>query len=535
MTTQTSGAQQEYPDHIDFAVLKVAGVVVLGAIMSILDITVVNVALPTFQTVFGSGGNQIAYSTVAWTVTAYTLALATVIPLTGWAADRFGTKRLYMLAIILFVIGSALCGEANSIGMLIAFRVVQGLGGGMLMPLGMTIMTHAAGPKRMGRLMAILGVPMLLGPILGPILGGYLIDHANWHWIFRINIPIGVVALVYAFFALESDNPHRSESFDFVGMLMMSPGLALFLYGVSSIPSDGLGSATVLITMILGAALIVAFVFHTFRPKHPLLDLRLFKNRQLAVSTLTMFLFVSAFFGGLLLVPTYFQEVRGENTFHAGLLVAAQGIGAMITMPIAGSLVDKIPVGRIVPFGIVAIIAGMFLLTRITSTTSYWYILPVLFLMGLGMGASMMPIMTAALKTLKPFQIARGSTLLNIVQQIGSSVGVAVMSTVLTNHIDNSKLVSAAQQMRAGAEHKPPIAPTPEQLQMVAAHGGQEGFLTAVKAAMGSAFADTFWVAAILCLLTLIPVYFLPRTRAAAGLDHPDAGDGEQSVPVIAH
>src|SRR5215472_1362161 len=184
----------DYPDHIDGAVLKIAGVVVLGAIMSILDITVVNVALPTFQTVFGSVSHPLPYSTVAWTVTGYTLALATVIPVTGWAADRFGTKRLYMAAVALFTGGSALCSMATSINMLIGFRVLQGLGGGMLMPLGMMIITRAAGPRRMGRLMAILGVPMLLGPIGGPILGGWLIDSASWHWIFLINVPIGVVA-----------------------------------------------------------------------------------------------------------------------------------------------------------------------------------------------------------------------------------------------------------------------------------------------------------------------------------------------------
>ena len=182
--------------------------------MSILDITVVNVALPTFQKVFApEGGDPLAYSTVAWTVTAYTLALATVIPLTGWAADRFGTKRLYMLALVLFTLGSTLCAMASSIELLIAFRALQGLGGGMLMPLGMTIMTKAAGPQRMGRLMAILGVPMLLGPIGGPILGGYLIEHHSWHWIFLINLPIGILALAYAAWALKADIPHpRSPS-----------------------------------------------------------------------------------------------------------------------------------------------------------------------------------------------------------------------------------------------------------------------------------------------------------------------------------
>jgi EmrB/QacA subfamily drug resistance transporter len=396
---QTSAPVPDYPDKIDGAVLKIAGVVVLGAIMSILDITVVNVALPRFQEVFAAGGERLAYSTVAWTVTAYTLALATVIPLTGWAADRFGTKRLYILALILFTAGSVLCATATSIGMLIGFRVLQGLGGGMLMPLGMTIMTRAAGPKRMGRLMAILGIPMLLGPICGPILGGWLIDNSSWHWIFLINLPIGAAAVVYSLFALPKDNPHPTESLDVVGVALMSPGLAAFLYGVSSIPGEGTFlAAKVWIPMVLGALLMVVFVLHTFRPQHPLLDLRLFRNRDLRAATLTMFLFGAAFFGGLLLVPTYFQLVRGESVLNAGLLVAPQGIGAMVTMPIAGMLSDRLPVGRIVPFGLLLITGSMFALTQISSTTSYTVLIAVLFVMGLGMGMTMMPIMTSALR-----------------------------------------------------------------------------------------------------------------------------------------
>jgi EmrB/QacA subfamily drug resistance transporter len=439
-------AHPGYPDKIDGAVLKVAGVVVLGAIMSILDITVVNVALPTFQADFASGGEPLPYSTVAWTVTAYTLALATVIPLTGWAADRFGTKRLYMTALLLFTAGSVLCAMASTIEALIAFRVIQGLGGGMLMPLGMTIMTKAAGPARMGRLMAILGVPMLLGPIFGPILGGWLIENYSWHWIFLINLPIGAAALVYAWRVLPSDRPEPSESFDWVGMALMSPGLALFLYGISSIPGEGtFFSSKVIIPGTLGLVMVAGFVVWSFRPAHPLLDLRLFKNRNLTVSTITMFLFAAAFFGGLLLVPTYFQQVRGESALSAGWLMAVQGLGAMITMPIAGSLVDKLPVGRIVPFGLAAIVGGMFALTQVTATTSYWYILPVLFVMGLGMGSTMMPLMTSALKTLTSHEVARGSTLLNISQQIASSIGVAIMSVVLTNGLNNDPLLKASR------------------------------------------------------------------------------------------
>ena len=231
--------------------------------------------------------------------------------------------------------------------MLIGFRVLQGLGGGMLMPLGMTIMTRAAGPARMGRLMAILGIPMLLGPICGPILGGWLIEHYSWHWIFLINVPLGIGAVTYAFFALPKDHIDPSESLDVLGVALMSPGLALFLFGISSIPEKGTwNDPKVYVNMLIGAGLMVAFVFHSFRPKHPLLDLRLFRNRNLTVSVITMFLFAAAFFGGLLLVPTYFQSVRGESTLDAGLLVAPQGIGAMLTMPIAGMHVDPIPVGQ---------------------------------------------------------------------------------------------------------------------------------------------------------------------------------------------
>ncbi|MGH3413696.1 MAG: DHA2 family efflux MFS transporter permease subunit [Marmoricola sp.] len=528
----------EYPDKLDAAVLKVAGVVVLGAIMSILDITVVNVALPTFQNVFGTRDQPVAYSTVAWTVTAYTLSLATVIPLTGWAADRFGTKRLYMTAVFLFVLGSALCSTAWDIHVLIGFRVLQGLGGGMLMPLGMTIMTRAAGPNRMGRLMAVLGVPMLLGPIMGPILGGWLIQIASWHWIFLINVPIGLIALVYAWRVLEKDDPEPSESFDFLGMLLMSPGLALFLFGVSSIPEEGTATAPrVWACMLAGAALMAAFVRHSFRPRHPLLDLRLFRNRQLTVSVLTMFLFAGAFFGGLLLVPTYFQEVRGESTLNAGLLMAPQGIGAMLTMPIAGALADRIPIGRITPVGIVVILVGLFGFTQIGADTPLPVIIGMLFVMGLGMGATMMPLFTAALKTLRHHEAARGSTILNITQQVASSCGVAVMSVLLTNHLNSSPVIPGSTHVpglgseglsRARAAILAQTEPDKFGPLAHAMHLGTQVVQRGLDDA-ASAFAHTYWVAWALVALTLVPALLLPRRRQRA------ESDDKTSSPAMMH
>lgn len=496
-------------DKLDSAVLKVAGVVVLGAIMAILDITVVSVALPTFQTTFGT-----SYATAAWTMTGYTLALATVIPLTGWAADRFGTKRLYLLALVLFVAGSALCSTAWDIGSLITFRVLQGLGGGMLMPLAMTIMTRAAGPERVGRLMAVLGVPMLIGPIGGPILGGWMIEDLSWQWIFLINVPVGILALISAALVLPKDEPATSESFDFVGMLMLSPGLALLLFGVSSIPEERtIDSTRVYVPALIGVVLIAAFVWHAFRTRHPLVDLRLLGDKQLAAAVVTMFLFAVAFFGAMLLIPSYFLQIRGETTLRTGLLLAPQGIGAMLTMPIAGKLVDRTGPGKIVLAGLTLIVLGMASLTQIGATTSYPMVLGTLFVLGLGMGATMMPTMTAAMRTLTDHKIARGSTLMNIIQQIASSVGTAVMSVVLTNQLTEAPLggaVIAARNDPAIAAQLPPE---------MWAKGLEEA---------SSGFATAFSVAFVLLLVTVAAAFFLPRKKEPKT-------EQEDRTPVLMH
>jgi EmrB/QacA subfamily drug resistance transporter len=513
-TTSATTAPQPAPkpapsDKLDAAVMKVAGVVVLGAIMSILDITVVGVAQNAFQSAWHT-----TPAVTAWTMTGYTLALATVIPATGWAADRFGTKRLYMLSILMFAAGSALCATAWDIGPLIAFRVIQGFGGGMLMPLGMTIMTRAAGPERVGRVMAVLGVPMLLGPIGGPILGGWLIDIASWHWIFLINVPLGIAALVYAFVVLPKDQPAPSETFDALGFALLSPGLAVFLYGVSSIPQTGtVLAAKVLIPGAIGLVLILAFVRHALhRADHPLIDLHLFRNRDLTVAVITMSMFAIAFFGAMLLFPQYFIGVRGETPLMAGVLGAPMGMGAMLTMPVAGAMTDKFGPGKFVLSGLVLIVGGMIPLTRLGTDTSFWQTSACFFVMGLGMGMTMMPTFTAALRTLKHAQIARGSTLMNITQQVAASVGTAVMSVILTYHLKKDAFAQLATfanadkvnggQALAGAARQ-----AGQPLEAVRAHG---------LASAADSFAKTIFVAVILVACTLVPAFLLPRSRAAA-------------------
>ncbi|MFT4127739.1 MAG: DHA2 family efflux MFS transporter permease subunit [Gordonia sp. (in: high G+C Gram-positive bacteria)] len=519
MSDSTAGTPTPDTTKLDRRVLVIAGVVVLGAIMSILDVTVVAVAQNTFQQEFNTDA-----AGAAWTATGYTLALAAVIPLSSWAAARFGTKKVYLTSLLLFLMGSALCATATSIGMLVAFRVVQGLGGGLLMPIGMMILTKAAGPERVGSVMAVLGIPMLLGPIGGPILGGLLIEKASWHWVFLINIPIGVIALVYAWFALDNDDDTSRPSIDFLGLLMLSPGLALFLYGISSSTESGTFlDTTVLTTSIIGAVLIIAFIVHALRTDNPLLDLRLFKNRTLTIAMISMTTFMIAFFGASLLYPQYFIGVRGESTLMAGLLLAPQGIGAMLTMPIAGQMTDRMGPGKFVLGGIVLIFLGMGSFVFLGPDTSYWLIGGALFVQGLGMGMTMMPIMSAALATLRGPQVPDGSTLTNVVQQTASSIGTAVISVILANMF---------------TKH-------PESLLAITSNAAPDKWDQAVKSAGGqlpanppgqwfdwaaTAFGHTFIIATVLVAVTIIPAFFLPRTKITT-IEDEDA----DRAPIVMH
>jgi EmrB/QacA subfamily drug resistance transporter len=496
------------PDEgLDRKLLAVAGVVVLGAVMSILDTTVVNVALNTLGRDFNT-----SLSTIQWIATGYTLALATVIPVTGWAADRFGTKRLYMLSIALFIAGSALSGAAWSAGSLIAFRVLQGLGGGMLMPAGMTILTRAAGPQRVGRVMAIIGVPMLMGPILGPILGGWLVDDVSWRWIFFINLPIGAVALLCSLRILPKDTPQPAQRFDALGLFLLSPGLALLIYGLAqSSSSGGFGAAKVIVPALAGVALLVAFIRHALHTADALIDLRLFANRTFAAAAGTLLLMVISVFGAMLLLPLYFQAVRGESALSSGLLLAPQGFGAMLVMPIAGQLTDRTGVGRIVLVGLSLVAVSTLALTQLAGDTSYWALGAALFVMGMGMGSSMMPLMSGAMQTLRRAQVARASTALNIIQQVGASIGTAVMSVILV----------------AALKDRLPDAPAGGGL-----GGSGAGLPARIRDLMASAFAHTYWYALGLLALALFAALMLPR-RKPEPIEDDDADD--TAAPVLMH
>jgi EmrB/QacA subfamily drug resistance transporter len=429
-------------DRLDRRAIVVAGVVVLGMLMALLDTTIVNVALERLADDF-----SVSFDAVQWVVTAYLLALACVIPLTGWATGRFGTKRVWLWAVGLFAGGSALCACAWSLGSLVAFRALQGLGGGLLIPVGTLLITRAAGPGRLGRLMGIVGVPMLLGPVLGPVLGGAIVEHASWRWIFLVNLPVGAAALWLAARTLDETDEQRVP-LDVRGLVLLSPGLALLTYGLAELSRSGAVAAGSVLPLAAAIVLTVAFCVHARRTEHPLVDLGLFRSRTFSAAAVAIFLVGAALFGGLLLLPLYYQVARGESPLHAGVLLAPQGIGAALAMPISGRLTDRVGGGRVAIFGLAIVAAATAVFTQLGPETSIGLLSGTLVVRGVGMACSMIPLMTAAYATLPRNALASAATALNVVQRVGGSLGTAILAVILQHQITTA---GSAPRALAGA------------------------------------------------------------------------------------
>src|SRR5271166_6127865 len=425
VTETTSGPAAS--DRIEPHVWRIAGVVILGMIMSILDTTIVNVALRTLGHDLHSSIAQIQ-----WVVTGYLLSLAAVIPITGWAARRFGAKRVYMTSLVLFTLGSALCAVATSTPELVLFRVLQGAGGGMIMPVAQLIMAQVAGPKRMGRVMGIVAMPAMLGPILGPVLGGVILQNLHWSWIFLVNIPIGVVAFILGARTIPHTESGEAGRLDVAGLVLLSTALPAVVYGLSQLGSNSnLTAPSVVWPIVAGLALTGAFCWHALRVERPLLDVRLYANRVFAAASFTTFGLGAALFGAMILVPYYYQEVRHESLIATGLLVGPQGLGMLFAMPVAGRLTDRFGGGRVALFGVSVLCLSTLPLAFVGASTSILGISAVLLVRGVGIGFSFMPAMTAAFASLRPEQLSDATPQLNVLQRIGGAIGTAVLAVVL--------------------------------------------------------------------------------------------------------
>jgi EmrB/QacA subfamily drug resistance transporter len=468
---------------LDRELWRLASVVVLGTIMSILDTTIVNVAIETLGRDLES-----SLSAIQWVTTGYLLALATVIPLSGWAMERFGGRTTWMLSVSLFLAGSVLCGLAWSTESLIAFRVLQGFGGGMILPVGQAILAQAAGPQRMGRVMSVIGVPTLLGPILGPVIGGLIVDHVSWRWIFLVNVPVGAVALVLAARVLpRAEVAGRGAVLDVRGLLLLSPGLVLLIFGLSELGMRGRVEWTVVVGLAGGVVLLALFARHALvSGGRSLIDLRLFRDRAFAGAAGTTFIFGVSLFGAMLILPLYYQVVRAEGALAAGLLLAPQGLGAAMAMPVAGWLTDRLGAGRIVPVGLVVALAGTAVYTQLGATTGYGMLGVALWVRGVGLGLTMMPAMAAAYSTLDRAAVPRATTSINIIRTVGGSLGTAILTVVLERRIV-ANVPGATGQL------------------------DELGDVSGVAEPLAHAFGQTFWWAVVMTAVAFIPAWFLPR------------------------
>jgi EmrB/QacA subfamily drug resistance transporter len=480
--------------RIEPYVWKIAGVVILGMTMSILDTTIVNVALDTL-------GRDL-HSTIAqiqWVATGYLLALAAVIPLTGWAARRFGAKRVYLASIGLFTLGSALCGLAESSTSLILFRVLQGIGGGMIMPVAQMIMAEVAGPKRMGRVMGIVVMPAMLAPILGPVVGGLILENLHWSWIFFVNVPIGFIAGILGWRMLPDSDLGEAGKLDWLGLTLLASSMPLIVYGLSEIATKESFTAPTVIGPIVGGLLLAAtFGWHALRVERPLLDVRLYANRIFAAASLTTFGLGAALFGAMILVPLYYQQVRGESVIVTGLLVGPQGLGMLLVAPWIARMTERFGGGRVAFVGVSVLTLSSLPLAFIGANTSILFISILLLVRGVGIGLSFIPTTTVAFAALRTDQLSDATPQMNVLQRVGGAIGTAVLAVVL-------------QRASAGA------------------HGPVE---------LASAFGTAYWWALGICAASLIPVLVLlraegPKSKAPTDAEAKEIEMAEEFVEPI--
>jgi DHA2 family multidrug resistance protein len=517
----------------------VAIVVILGAFMSVLDQTVVNIAIPRLQNAFGADIHS-----VQWVITAYLLTQGAMTPTASYLANNFGIKRSYILSLIAFTLGSLLCGLSWSLPVLILFRVVQGLGGAVLLPLSFTMIFREFAPGERGLALGTLGIPTLLAPALGPILGGYIVTFASWQLIFFINIPIGIVAVILATLFLREARAQERSRFDLPGFITVAYGLAALLYAFSETTTVGWGSVKVLGFLSSGALSLIAFIAIEIttvnRGAQPLLDLRLFANRSFAAGNIALVFVIFGLFGSFFLIPIYLQVLRGQSAFQAGLILLPQALAAMVSVVVGGRLVDRIGVKAVVIPGLLLLGFATWQLTFITLNSPFWWLQLLLVLLGLSLGLTGQPLVVAALADIREAQqVADASTITTVTRSVAASMGVALLATYVQaqtrvhfTHLAEQVTASSplgqllprlqglfllhgadAQSARSAA------------LQLIARFLQRQGYLLAIQ--------DAFFVVIALIALAIVATLFVKeRRRSAPSSEEPPASDAAESAPT---
>jgi EmrB/QacA subfamily drug resistance transporter len=420
--------KSELPPQVRNALLAL----IVGGVAAILDSTMVTLALNTLVVQLHS-----TYGTIQWVTTGYLVAMAVAIPTTGWAESRWGGKRVWMAALLLFVLGSVLCALAWDDTSLVAFRVLQGFAAGLVFPLMQTLAVRAAGGHASSRLMATVSLPIALGPILGPVIGGVILNWLSWRWLFLVNVPVIAVGLALAWRFLPNDRPVPDAvrpRLDLIGLALLAPGLATILLGLSNLSVDGsLEHVGVLGWLLVGIALLAGFAAWALHPRDrpPIVDIRLLRLRSLGSASAVLFTAGAAMYAAMFLLPLYYQELRGESVLHAGLLLIPQGIGSLAARLVVGRLVDR--------FGARAVTIAGFLLGAVATVpfafagpdTGLWWLGALLLVRGVGIGVVLIPPMSTAYQDVPGAGIPHATMNTRIAQQVGASFGTAIVAVAL--------------------------------------------------------------------------------------------------------
>jgi EmrB/QacA subfamily drug resistance transporter len=419
-------------ERLDPAFVKLAVILLTGVLAVVFDTTIVNVAIGTL-----SRDLHAPVATAQWVVSAFVLALGMVIPVSGWAMDRFGAKQVWLFSLAVFLAGSLLCSSARSMGELIAFRVIQGAGGGLMLPVLQTLMVNAAGQRKLGRMMAVASLPALLGPVLGPVVGGLILSHLQWRWIFWVNVPFCLAGLLLAWRGLEPTPPGKGTRPDLAGLALLTPALAALIDALTEAGTrDGFGSPDVIIPLAVGVVLLAVFVLYALRTSRPpAVDVRLFTSRSFSAAAALLFLSGLVLYGAMLLLPLYYEQVRGQTPLAAGLLLAPQGLGVLLTRSQAGKLTDRAGARPVVLAGLALTLAGTVPYALAGTHTSEILLAIALVVRGAGLGGVTIPIMAAAYRGLRPAQVQHASTATRILQQVGGCFGAAIFAMLLQTQL----------------------------------------------------------------------------------------------------
>ena len=490
--------------------------VMIGTFMAVLDATIVNVGLPKIMASFGVGIDKIE-----WVLTAYLLAMGVMLPTSGWMADKFGYKRMYFLGLLLFTGGSLMCGQSGNESMLIFSRVIQGLGGGMIQPLGMAIVTREFPPEKRGIALGFWAVSAAASVSFGPLIGGFLVDNFNWQFIFDVNIPVGIAGMIATFIIQEEYKNKKVGKFDLIGFVSVTIFLPVLLYALSEgtavSNSEGWSAPYILACFAISAISLAVFITAELMVKNPLMDLKLLGNHNFGIANIIMLLFGIGVFGGIFLLPLYLQNALGYTALQSGAVFLPVGIIQGIVAPLAGILSDKINVKIPIVAGLVAFIASFLIYTKLSFLTEHSYIMFSLYLRGIGMGLLFAPLSSIAISEIPRFEMAQASSLLNTIRQLGGSLGIAILATLLSSRISfHSQTYGQALQaqsemyqtttthLRMFAEHHAGSSPA------VAARQGQYLLLSNVNnQAYIEGINDDFLIAALITSVGLIPIFFL--------------------------